>query len=203
MRAVRLLPVLAIVLTACTGGSNGAVDGGACDAAGYPCGPYGLAPGSTIANLSIPGKRDQNHSGDVLDDPVLPITFADYHGTPGLRALLIVIGTETCVPCQNEQPDLLALHSRYAASGALAILEAIVQGQAGKPADTAVLDAWVTRYQVPFDMTADPTSALQPYYSSAAFPSSLLIRVADMSLVSVVTGPLDAAAEASIDAVAR
>jgi hypothetical protein len=199
---VRAFPSLALIFFSACGGGGAIVDGGACDSAAYPCGPYGLAQGSTIDNLVLQGKRDQNKSGDVLDDAIMPIAFADYHAAPGVRALLVVIGTETCVPCQNEQPQLISLYQRYAASGALAVLEAIVQGQAGKPADTAVVDAWVSRFQVPFDMTADPTSALQPYYSSSSFPWAFVIRVADMNLVSVVSGPPDGI-EATIEALVQ
>ena len=175
------------------GGSNSAkdTDGGSCDAKRYPCGPYGLAAGSTIANLSLPGKHDQNGSGNVLDDALTTLALADYFARPALRALVIVIGTETCVPCQNEQPTLLQANARYAQQGTVAFLEAIVEGQGGQQADTAVLDAWVSRYQVPFDMTADPAGALRPYYNTRAFPSSLVIKVSDMSIVSVMAGPVD------------
>jgi hypothetical protein len=200
---VRTFPSLALVLlSACGGGGGPAHDAGSCDTTSYPCGPYGFAQGSTIDNLSLSGKRDANQSGDVLDDPIGPIWLGDYHAQPGLRALLIVIGTETCVPCQNEQPQLLSLYRRYAASGALAVLEAIVEGQGGKPADTAVVDAWVSRFGVPFDMTADPTGALRPYYSSASYPWAFVLRVADMNLISVVNGPPDGI-EATIEALAQ
>jgi len=187
-----LFALVAASSVGCGGGASTAdSDGGACDPKAYPCGPYGLAQGSTIANLSLPGKHDQNGSGNVLDDAVTTLQLADYFARPSLRALVIVIGTETCVPCQNEQPTLLDANARYAANGTVAFLEAIVQGQGGKPADTSVLDAWVTRYQVPFDMTADPNGTLLPYYNASAFPSSLVIRVKDMTLVTVKAGAID------------
>jgi hypothetical protein len=185
-----LLPFLA-ALAGCGGTDSPTDAGGTCDPAMYPCGPYGLARGSVIADLALQAKRDANRSGTAVDDPVTTVHLADYYADAKLSALVVVIGTETCVPCQNEQPTLLDVYNHYQPGGAVAFLEAIVQGQAGMPADTQVVDAWATRYQLPFDMTADPTGALAPYYNASAFPAAMVIAVREMRIVYAVNGPVD------------
>lgn len=184
-------------LVACGGAAR---SGSACDAGAgdYPCGPYGLTVGSTIANLTIVAQRDSNASGSVLDDPAQPVTLAAYRAEPQRAALAIIIGTESCVPCQNEQPELVALHARY--GGRVAFLEAIVEDSRGAPADQQVIDAWVARFGVPFDMTADPTGALAPYYPATSFPSALAIRLATMEISYLVVGPA-VGLEAALDAI--
>ncbi len=175
--------------------ARGACDAGASD---YPCGPYGLTVGSTIANLTIVAQRDTNQSGSVLDDPAQPISLAAYRAEPQRAALAIIIGSESCVPCQNEQPELVTLHARY--GGRVAILEAIVEDSQGAPADQQVIDTWVARFSVPFDMTADPTSVLAPYYPATSFPSALAINLATMEITYLVVGPA-VGLEAALDAI--
>jgi hypothetical protein len=169
----------------CAGG-GGTVDASACDGAAYPCAPYGLTTGSTIADLSFIGRRDDDHNGTAVNDPVRTVTLGEYYATSALRAIVLVIASETCVPCQNEQPTLLSLHGRYGEQ--VAFIEAIVQGQAGQPADTSTLDKWAAQFGVPFDMTADPGGALKPYYDASAFPATLVLRRADMQIVAAVAG---------------
>jgi hypothetical protein len=183
---------LTALLFAC-GCGGGTQAPAACDAGAYPCGPYGYGMGATIADLTLSGQRDANGNGRATDDPVAPIHLSDYFHDPALAALVIVIGSESCVPCQNEQPDLVTLQQRYPGQGSpkVALLEAIVQNAAGQPADQRVIDAWVARFAVPFDMTADPDQVLAPYYPANDFPSAMAIRLADMRIVYQVVGPAD------------
>ena len=180
---------IALLLAGCSSAQH-AVDGGAaCEASSYPCGPFGFAQGARIANLTIDGQRDANHSGSAVDDPVAPIQLADYFADPKLSMLAIIIGAESCVPCQNEQPNLVTLYDNYLPGGKVAFLEAIVQNASGQPADQTVIDNWATRYNLPFDISHDPTQALAPYYPVNTFPSAMAIRLADMTIVYQVTGP--------------
>jgi hypothetical protein len=188
-RAVRAaVPLLAVVVaaSAACGGGGGAVDAGACDAAAYPCGPYGLTAGSTIADLTFAGRRDDDRNGTAANDPVRAVSLDEYYAAPALRAIVLIVASETCVPCQNEQPTLLSLHARY--GDQVAFIEAIVQGQAGQPADTSTLDKWAAQFGVPFDMTADPSGVLRPYYDASAFPATLVLRRADMQIVAAIAG---------------
>jgi thiol-disulfide isomerase/thioredoxin len=170
------------------GCSSGMQASNSCDAGAYPCGPYGYAMGAVIADLAITGQHDTNGNGRATDDPVVTLQLAGYFHDPGYRALTIVISSESCVPCQNEQPDLVALEQHY--NGQVALLEAIVQNASGQPADQGVIDNWVARFNVPFDMTPDPTQALAPYYTSS-FPTTMAIRLADMRITYRAVGPSD------------
>jgi hypothetical protein len=175
-----------LFLFGCGAASHG---GNICDAGAYPCGPYGYGPGAVLADIAVSGQRDQNGNGRATDDPVMAIRMADYFHDAKLKALAIVVGSESCVPCQNEQPDLVTLFQRY--QGKLALLEAIVEDAAGQPADQRVIDNWVARFNVPFDMTADPGQALAPYYPGNSFPSAMAVRLSDMKIVYQVVGPAD------------
>jgi thiol-disulfide isomerase/thioredoxin len=175
-------------------GSSGKPADQNCKPSEYPCGPYGYSQGATIANLSLQVQQDDNQNGSATDDAVKTVTLADYFLEKDLSALVIIIGSQGCVPCQNEQPDLVKLDQMYA--GKVAFLEAIVQNAQGQPATQQVIDGWVAQFMVPFDMTPDPTNALAPYYPSNSFPSAIAIRTSDMQIVYDVVGPDDGLAAA-------
>src|ERR1700748_957951 len=92
----RLLALL-FLLGGCGGSSANKV---ACDARAYPCGPYGYAAGSVIGDPALLGQKDVKGNGSAVDDPLVAIRFADYFHDSNLSALAIIIGAETCVPCQ-------------------------------------------------------------------------------------------------------
>jgi hypothetical protein len=181
MRALFLVGLVA----ACGGGSSHAT----CNASDYPCGPYGFAEGAVIADITVMGQRDSDGNGSAVDDPIAPIHLSDYFHDTTLKGLVIIIGAENCVPCQNEQPDLVATYNKHKPQAAF--LEAIVQGAGGAPADQSVIDGWATNYMLPFDLTADPTSALASYYPANTFPSAMAIRTSDMTIVYQVVGTAD------------
>jgi hypothetical protein len=156
----------------------------------YPCGPYGLTQGDVIANLSIPGKRDLNGDGSPVDDPATTLRLSDYFQKQGLRALLLSLAAEWCLPCKNEQPTLVSMYQSYLASGQVALLEVLVQDQLGNPAPQSVADAWATTYKLPFDIGADPQQVLTPYYNPTSMPTQLVLRTRDMSIVFLHTGPV-------------
>lgn len=206
MRAARSPSLLWLVAVAMAGacvsmagacGGTGATQGATCDAFAYPCGPYGFVQGSTIADLVLPTQHDDNASGSAVDDPVVTVHLSDYREKAS--SLAIVIGSQTCAPCQNEQSTLVDLSRRYTRA---VFLEAIVQGQAGAQADQAVVDGWATQFALPFDLTADPSRALLPYYDPTAFPIGIVIRLADMQIVHIGSGQITAgdAFEASLTA---
>ena len=176
-------------LTALVGCGGSSAPTMMCNAADYPCGPYGYAQGSTIGNLMLMGQRDANGNGSAADDLVTTITLADYFHDANLQALVLIIGAEDCVPCQNEQPDLVTLDQKY--GGKVAFLEGIVHAVGGAPATQATVDNWAMRYMLPFDLTHDPDQVLAPFYPANTFPSAMAIRLSDMQIVYKVTGPAD------------
>ena len=185
-RAFRSLALSSLLALAACGasGNHGGQDGGACDPAAYPCGPYGYSVGSVVGDLTLTGRRDTNLNGSVLDDPIVPIKLSDYYANKKTQVLFISLATVWCGPCVNEQPSLVQLYKDYQTAGkGVAFLEAVLQDSAGKPADMTVVDSWAGTYSIPFDMAADPANALAPYYNPSSFPVQLVIKTSNMSLV--------------------
>ena len=108
-----------------------------------------------LGDISVVGQHDDDGNGTPTNDPTRTLSMADYRKKP---ALAIIVGAQSCVPCQNEQPMLVSLYQKYVDRASF--LEAIVQNAAGAPADQALVDAWATRYMLPFDITADPTNSI-------------------------------------------
>lgn len=190
---LRLVAGVVVCLAACGGGGAGKV---ACDGGAYPCGPYGLTVGSTIANLTLVAQRDSDANGTSADNPASSITLSDYR-QDSLAALAIIIASQSCVPCQKEQPDLKTLFASW--HGKAAVLEAIVEDSTGNPASQAVVENWRTTFDVPFDMTTDPTGALSPYYPKGSYPVAIALRLADMKILYLAVGPAKDGLVATID----
>jgi hypothetical protein len=160
-------------------------DTAVCDPAVYPCGPYGYQPGSVIENLSLVARVDDDGNGTTdATDPVGTIPLSRYFQDKNIYALVMTGSAEWCGPCQAEQPGLRALYESYQqAGGHLAILETIVQDANYRPSTIAVADRWKARFQLPFDVAADPASVLSPYYDINAFPMNMVVRTSDMKIV--------------------
>jgi hypothetical protein len=150
-----------------------------------------------LGEITVIGQHDDDGDGTPTNDALRPLRVADYRSKP---ALAIIIGAQACVPCQNEQPMLVTLYQRD--RDRASFLEAIVENAAGAPADQALVDAWATRYGLPFDITADPMGALLPYYDPNSFPTAMVVRTTDLSIVYQATGPADGLA-AALDAITR
>ncbi len=154
-------------------------DGGSsCDAATYPCGPYGTTVGYPIDNLTLSG------NGKLTDNSVHPRPLADYRNNAKLKLLLILVAAEWCVPCKNEQKDLVPLYQDYQkAGGKVEFLEIIAQDAKGNVATIMDVDKWASQFSIPFEMAADPDKALAPYYNLSVFPMQMLVRTSDMQIV--------------------
>lgn len=206
--------VLALALGACGGTANtpatplergkGGGDNTACGEGIYPCGPYGYQAGSVIENLSLVGRPDANTNGNFDDDAVAEIELSRYHQDKNIHVLLLTGSAEWCSPCRMEQPELKELfEQKKAAGGHLAILETIVQDKQGNPSDIAVADRWRHDFDLPFDVTADPSVVLQPYYDINAFPMNMVIRTSDMQIMWQGNGLDTATVKQQIEAVLR
>ncbi len=147
----------------------------------YPSGPYGFQVGSRIANLELTGQRDSNNSGLIdSSDEIVSIHLSDYY-MKQYKALFVGVAAQWCNPCKMEQPGLVSLHAANKSN--VGFVEAIIQKNDGSPADITTVDQWTSAYKIPFDMAADPTVALGPYYAEPAFPMQLVIDTKDMTIV--------------------
>jgi hypothetical protein len=158
---------------------------GCATSATYPCGPYDTMANTVIANLTLPGQHDDNGNGTPTDDAWHDLHFSDYYAAraQGLKAFVVLVSAEWCVPCKMEQSGLVTLFDMYQAGGHVAFLESVVQNSMSQPADQTVVDAWATTYKIPFDMAGDPNQVLMPYYSLSTFPMQMVIRVSDMQII--------------------
>jgi hypothetical protein len=160
-------------------------DAATCDPAVYPCGPFGYQTGSVIEDLSLVARVDDDGDGKADgSDPVGVIELSRYFQDKNIYALVMTGSAEWCGPCQAEQPGLKSLFESYQkVGGRLAILETIVQDGNYRPSTIDVADRWKARFQLPFDVAADPSVVLSPYYDINAFPMNMVIRTSDMKIV--------------------
>jgi thiol-disulfide isomerase/thioredoxin len=173
---------------------------GMCDPAIYACGPYGYGPGAVIQNLSWMGRTESNGNGYIDPaDPVKTIALADYYKNKGYQALVILGVAEWCVPCRDEQPELITLSKSYGSK--VAWLEAVLQDAKSKPADQATADRWAADFKVPFDIVLDAKPELAPFFDGN-FPFSMVIKTADMRIVNQTIGR-DLALKAHIDGIVK
>ena len=188
------------LLVGCSHQSAHEVDGGACDPTQYPCGPYGYIVGSTMADITLSGRKDADKNGNPLDDPFGTFTFASYHHDATVKVLAIAIAAEWCAPCRNEQPAFVSLFAGYrAAQQPVAFVEPVVQNAAGAPADQTVIDNWANAFSINFDIGFDPTNTLSGYYDPQSFPTQMVVRTRDMSILYASFGEDNGQLKAVID----
>ena len=171
-----------------------------CDKSAYPCGPFGFLSGEVVANLQLYGRHDDNNNGTVTDDPARIIKMSDYYKDKSIKVIAVLVAAEWCGPCQQEQPDLVAAWKKYQTNkSGVAFIEAIIQRKDGTPADLDAVDRWSKQFKTPFDMVADPTVALGPYYNVAAFPMQMVIQTSDMTIQAQNNGYMRGWIENTVD----
>jgi hypothetical protein len=174
----------ALLLAGCGKSASHGNDGGVCDPTQYPCGAIGFMVGSTMANVSLDGRKDVDKNGNPLDDPFGTFTFASYYKDATVKVLGISISAEWCSPCRNEQPALVSMFANYrAANAAVAFVEPVVQNAQGGPATQTTIDNWATTYSTNFDIGFDPMNTLNGYYDPQSFPMQMVVRTRDMSIL--------------------
>ena len=191
LRRWPLVATVALTLSSCSGAAprDGGSGSDPCDALGYPCGPFGSSADSVLANFTIDGRRDDNHDGRITDDPAHPLQAADYFDDKKVKALLLFITAEWCIPCRAVQPELVDLSTRSRTDGTgLAVLEVLLQSADGTTADQATIERWATTYRIPFDMGIDPGGALVGDHETMTFPSQLIVTTSDMRIFWRATG---------------
>lgn len=178
-----------------TGGpSASANDPGYVSPADYPAGPYGYSVKSTIADLTFLARRDGSMKGLPLDGstptgnmpnistyPVGKVHLADYRSH--FKVLVINASAQWCPHCMDEQPGFKENYVNWnATEPTVGILEVIVQDVQGRPAGMDIADQWARAYSLNFDIGADPTGVLSPYYDISAFPMNMVIKTSDMKI---------------------
>ena len=76
----------------------------------------------------------------------------------------------------------------------------VAQNNNMSPGDMVTLDRWANTFKIPFDMAADPTSLLGPYYNLSSFPMQMVIRTCDMTIEGQQNGPPPGWLKSQIDA---
>src|SRR5207244_3255682 len=104
-----------------------------------------------------------------------------------------------CGPCQQEQPQLVAMANQYAA-GDVAFFEGLGQDGALHPADLHDVTTWSERFELPFLVGADPELVLAPYFLQPAYPMQMVVRTSDMTILWQDVGADAAMLKAQIDA---
>ncbi|MBV70893.1 MAG: hypothetical protein CMH52_06035 [Myxococcales bacterium] len=165
-------------------------DSGACDAPSdrsrYP--GFGTGPGAVIAPLSfVNGDGSEMNLGQIYSDP-------------SRKVLLLTTSAGWCTACIEEQPKLQQLHGEYYDRG-LSVLVVLFEKQDYTPADARLARAWKARYELDFDVVADPEFIMQPFYpngDSSSTPIILVIDIDTMTILDTMVGFQEAAVRALI-----
>jgi cytochrome c biogenesis protein CcmG/thiol:disulfide interchange protein DsbE len=165
-----------------------------------PPGPLPVTPGSGFYQVDEPteglalGQRAPELEGDVdgvsvgLHDLTgTPVTLAERRGHP----VWLSFFASWCPPCQEEVPVLREAYRRYAPSG-LEMIAVSVQ-------ETTVDDvaAYADRYDLPYPIGFDATSAVFHTYQGFGIPTHVFID-ADGIIRHLQYGPMDLARVAEV-----
>ncbi|GEM_PF-2866216 len=182
-----------------TGTGQVSADGGVI----YP-GPYGVGIGSVIPNYQFLGFPRANVS-KVLKT----IALNDFHnptgtevfgvgspygaGTKKPKALLLIRSAVWCGPCNFEAKNEFPMrHVKYFPDGDF--IECLDDGAVvGKPATTAELDGWVTKYAVNYPAILNPAATLSAVVGIDAYPGHIIVRTKDMKIIKWEAGISNAA----------
>ncbi|MEE2755270.1 MAG: TlpA disulfide reductase family protein [Myxococcota bacterium] len=165
-------------------------DGGSCDELSdrsrYP--GFGTGPGAVIAPLSfVDGDGSEMNLGQIYADPTR-------------KVLLLTTSAGWCTACIEEQPKLQQLHGEYHEQG-LSVLVVLFEKQDYTPADARLARAWKARYELDFDVVADPEFIMRPFYpngDSSSTPIILVIDVDTMTILDTMVGFQESAVRALI-----
>jgi thiol-disulfide isomerase/thioredoxin len=155
----------------------------------YPEGPYGVGVGDVISDLSFVSPEGESRS------------LSDLYRDPRKRLLLITTSAEWCTACIKEQPQLQALHERYADRG-LGVVVTLFQDSDFEPATPELAAEWRERYELGFDVFADPQtpSTFSPYYDVSLTPMVMLVDVETMTIRYLTQGFDEDAVVAQLEA---
>ena len=198
-RAVPPLVALALALAAC--GTNrpeippelleNPASTSSCSTPGYPAGPYGNDEGTTAGDLCFQGWRAPQstpHTADALEN--ISLGFADDPTGKTHELLLLNTAAVWCSVCKTEHRALPGRYTDLAPHG-LAIVSALFQNNASKPAELSDLKTWVETFDTPFPMVLDPDYQLGTYGSAEAAPLNIVIDARTMQILAKFIGDQD------------
>jgi thiol-disulfide isomerase/thioredoxin len=199
--------LLALAMTACGGQSDSTMnrpdsDG---DLSGYPAGPYGYNVGSIMQNIDFVGKvpaADTTASPTLYDQiDMQPVSLLDYHKNPAVKHLMIVAVARWCPPCNDEQPSVRSLATKYASKG-VQVIEMLAEGSTrGVPATDSDIDKWADSWGSggsegfqggPHGLTIpvflDPNDRMGVYADKSAYPLGMAVRTDTMAIEYMCVG---------------
>ncbi|WP_231511479.1 TlpA family protein disulfide reductase [Chondromyces apiculatus] len=176
----------------------------AVDVSSYPEGPYGINIGSKIANYKFVGYSN----AAVVNDALQEIHLSDFYNPDGNavyaeegreaqygagvakpKALLIVVSSVWCGPCNYEADEVLPVkYEKHKPVGGEYLLQLADGPTPGAPAGQEELYRWTRKYDVNYPSAIDPSYKLGALFSADAFPANMIIDTRDMSIVEVVAG---------------
>jgi hypothetical protein len=167
----------------------------------YPDGPYGISKESRAENFEFVGFP--NAMADTSGARIIQLsdfynpTGADVFpegspygaGEPKPRALLIVVSSVWCGPCQYEASEVLpGLYAKYRPIGGEFLLALADGPTPGVPAEMKHLYNWTQKYDVDYPAVIDPASKLGALFEADAFPANIIVRTTDMTIIDVISG---------------
>ncbi len=167
----------------------------------YPAGPFGISKESTVENYEFVGFPNAlaDTSGvrivqladfyNPTGDAVFPEGSPYGAGEPKPRALLIVVSSVWCAPCNYEADQVLpGLYEKYRPLGGEFFLALADGPTPGVPAEMKHLYQWTQKYDVDYPAVTDPSSKLSALFEADAFPANIIVRTKDMKIMEVVSG---------------
>lgn len=166
----------------------------------YPDGPYGVSPGSVIANYKFVG-----YVNAMVSQTLAEIQLAEFYNPTGdglyeeggifpvgqakPKALLIDIASVWCGPCNYEADQVLpGLYTKYKPMNGEFLLQLFDGPTPGVAAKQNSLTSWVNKYDVDYPATLDPASKLGALFEADAFPTNMIIDTRTMKIVEVIAG---------------
>jgi hypothetical protein len=161
---------------------------GGCDTINYPSGPYGTAVDTIAADACFRGWRNPS-SAPHVESSLEDISLGSFYDPTGDTYELLLVNTAAvwCAACKNEHKTLPAHYAALAPRG-LAILSALFQDNAGKPAALSDLTTWVETFHVTFPMALDPDYQLGTYASAETAPLNLVVDARNIQIMEKFVG---------------
>ncbi|RYE94927.1 MAG: redoxin domain-containing protein [Myxococcales bacterium] len=178
--------------TAGTAGTGGVEDpGGKGETKVYPAGPYGLAVGDVIRNLSFQGLENPK-AVDYKTDQTAKISFSDYYNPDGdltkPRVLVVTGAARWCAPCKDEASKSMGYYKYWSPKGA-EFLSAVIDNEEYGPADFNDLSLWADAYNLEYPVTIDPSPPqLGAYFGADAVPFNMVIDLKTMKILYKIAG---------------
>ncbi len=172
-----------------------------CGAGVYPCGPYGTAVDSVVANMELQGYMDAkehclDHKDKKQDTAALrKASFKDYHlgdsscASMKRTLLWVMVSAGWCAPCQDEVKKVQAKYEKAAYDERLGIINVVFETTKNNvPADAAFIKQWADGFKLSYPVLMDPSFKMGAYFSKKAAPFNMLVDTSTMKIKYRSTG---------------